>query len=103
MSDISIPDNVLVKVVETGEGREISIRDNVAERLRDRVADLRGAVLAGAQALNADLDQLPEQPQWQANKLEAKFGITLTADAGVVLSRAGAEATFEVTISFSRK
>jgi hypothetical protein len=102
LSESTVPEDVFVQVVETDGGREIAWGANVTERLRDRLDELRAAVVAGAQVVNADLDQLPERPHWRVSELSATFGVTLTADAGVLLSRAGAEATFEVTVTFSR-
>lgn len=102
LSEPTVPGNVLVQIVETDGGREIAWGGNVTDRLRDRIDELRAAVVAGAQVVNADLDQLPEQPNWRVSELSATFGVTLTADAGVLLSRAGAQATFEVTVTFSR-
>jgi len=34
--------------------------------------------------------------------VSASFGITLAAEAGVLLSKASTEATFDVTITFQR-
>ena len=38
----------------------------------------------------------------EIKEVAASFGITLTAEAGVILSKASAEATFEVTVTFAR-
>ena len=34
--------------------------------------------------------------------MSASFGITLTAEAGVIVSKASAGATFEVSVTFTR-
>ncbi|WBB91417.1 CU044_2847 family protein [Verrucosispora sp. WMMC514] len=102
MPEFSDSADVLVRVVDVTAGRAIG-RASVVDKLQDRIAELRAGMLAGARAVSADLDQLPERQHWQVSELSATFGVTLTADAGVVLSRAGAEATFEVTVTFTRK
>lgn len=99
----AVPGSVVVQVVSVGQGREISWGGNVVERLRDRLGDVQAAIVAGAQAISADLDSLPVQQNWQVGELSATFGVTLSAEAGVVLSRAAAESTFEVTVTFQRK
>jgi hypothetical protein len=43
--------------------------------------------------------KLDERHGWRVSSLEAKFGLTLSAEAGVVVSRASAEASFEVTVT----
>lgn len=96
-------DVVLVQVVNAASGREISWGGNAVERLRDRIGDIQAAVMAGARAISTDLDSLPAQQTWQVRELSATFAITLSAEAGVVLSRAAAESTFEVTVTFERK
>ncbi len=93
---------VLVQVLPTADQqREIGWGD-LAERLEDRLGEIRTAIMAGVRAVDTDLDGLPERPGWQVRELSAKFGVTLKAEAGVVLSRAGAESTFEVTVTFAR-
>ncbi|MEU8663820.1 CU044_2847 family protein [Actinoplanes philippinensis] len=102
MSDAEIPGSVVVQVVDVADGREISWNNGLVERLKDRAADVRSAIVAGAQAINADVNELPTADGWRIKELSATFGITLSAEAGVVLSRASAESTFEVTVTIER-
>ncbi|MGC4807444.1 CU044_2847 family protein [Micromonospora sp. DT233] len=103
MPESDVPEPVLIQVVEVAGGREIGWGGNAVEQLRTRVADIQAAVIAGARAVSADLDSLPTQQNWQASEVSATFGITLSAEAGVVLSRASAESSFEVTVTYQRK
>jgi hypothetical protein len=98
-----LPDSVSVQVVDVADGRQISWGSAAVERLNDRLTDVRAAIVAGANAINIDFDGLPAQPGWQVNEVSATFGVTLTAEAGVVLSKASMEATFEVTVTLQRK
>ena len=91
---------VLVQVAELRPGREIGRGANLAEQLSDRLEDIRSAISAGAQAVAQSLEGLPSAPSWQLSEVSASFGITLTAEVGVILSKASAEATFEVTVSY---
>jgi hypothetical protein len=93
---------VLVQVVPVDEGREIGWGESTAEQLRNRLEDIRLAVKEGAKAVADSLEGLPDTKGWQLGEVSAKFGVTLTAEAGVILSRASAGATFEVTVFFKR-
>ena len=95
---------VLVPVVDvTGPSREIGWGSNVSELLTARIGDIRDAIQAGAASVATGLADLPDVQDWQVKEVEASFGIMLAAEAGVILSKASTEATFEVKITFSRK
>ena len=93
---------VLVQVVPVDEGREIGWGANIAEQLRNRLEDIRLAIAEGAKAVADSLEGLPGAKGWRLGEVSAKFGVTLTAQAGVILSNASAGATFEVTVLFKR-
>ena len=94
---------VLVPVVEIADaGREISWGSNVSELLTARLVDIRDAIQAGAGSVATSLAELPVVENWHVKEVEASFGITLAAEAGVILSKASTEATFEVKITFAR-
>lgn len=101
MSDAAVADGVVVQVVELSGGREISWGDGAVERLRDRMSDVQAAVVAGVRAVAANVT--PDLSGWEVAELQAKFGVTLNAEAGVVVSRATTGATFEVTVTLRRK
>ena len=96
----AVADGVVVQVVEVAGGREISWGDGAVERLRDRLSDVQAAVVAGVRAVAATVT--PDLSGWEVAELQAKFGVTLTAEAGVVVSRATTGATFEVTVTLRR-
>ena len=93
---------VLVQVVPVDEGREIGWGESTAEQLRNRLEDVQLAIKEGAKAVAESLKGLPSAEGWQLGEVSAKFGVTLTAQAGVILSSASAGATFEVTVLFKR-
>ena len=93
---------VLVQVVPVDEGREIGWGDSTAEQLRNRLEDIRRAIAEGAKAVADSLEGLPGAKGWQLGEVSASFGVTLTAEAGVILSKATAGATFEVTVLYKR-
>jgi Trypsin-co-occurring domain 1 len=101
MSD-DVADIVFVPVVEITTGREIGWNTNVSEMLRSRLSDIKAAISAGAESVASSLTSLPTAETWQVKEVSASFGITLAAEAGVLLSKASTEATFDVTITFQR-
>jgi hypothetical protein len=94
---------VLVQVVEVDSDREIGWASNLAEQLQGRLDDIRAAIVAGSGTVANSLVSLPSAEGWVLDEVSAAFGITLTAEAGVILSKASAAATFDVTVKFSRK
>ncbi|MDQ0946134.1 hypothetical protein QFZ24_000057 [Streptomyces phaeochromogenes] len=48
------------------------------------------------------LAQIPERDGWRVASMDVTFGLTLAAEAGVILSKASAEASFEVTLTVER-
>lgn len=101
---MSEPDagQVLVQVVQVDEGRQIGWGSNLTERLNARLEDVQTAITSGAQAVAGGLPGLPHVSDWRVREVTGTFGLSLTAEAGVILSRASTEATFEVSVTFER-
>jgi len=102
MNDANSEEKVLVQVVSVGERREIGWGRSTAEELQNRLEDIRCAIAEGAKAVANSLEGLPSAEGWQLGEVSAKFGVTLTASAGVILSTASVGATFEVTVLYQR-
>ena len=98
------PERVWVQVidVDVAADREITFGRNLAEGLSDRADDIRGAIEAGSESVAKSLQSLAAPEGWQLGEVSASFGITLTAEAGVIVSKASAGATFEVSVKFTR-
>ena len=98
------PDQVWVQVVDVNVAadREITFGKSLAEGLVDRQDDIQGAIEAGSQMVAKSLGALPSPDGWRLGEVSASFGITLTAEAGVIVSKASAAATFEVSVTFTR-
>jgi hypothetical protein len=90
---------VLIQVVAE-EGREIGWGQNRAERLEARAGDIRAGVETAARMVADSITTLPEPEAWKLCEVTASFGITLTAEAGVLISKVAAGATFEVSLTF---
>lgn len=95
--------NILVRVAPVDSvGRKIS-RPDVAQALQDRARDIINGVKAGTSAIANSLSELASPDGWSIQKVDAVFGITLAAEGSVIVSKASAEASFEVTVSFERR
>ncbi|UIX33242.1 CU044_2847 family protein [Streptomyces sp. GQFP] len=93
---------VLVQVASLDGNRQIRSNTALPEALSGRVDDIRAAMRVGGESVLAGADALPADEKWRLSELSAKFGITLTAEAGVIVSKATAGCTFEVTLTFQR-
>jgi len=93
---------VLVQVVPLEPDREIGWGSTRAAQLQARLGDIRSAIVAGSEAVVQSLDALPSAKDWTLGEVSASFGITLTGEAGVILSKVSAGATFEVTVVFRK-
>jgi hypothetical protein len=99
---VELPDFVKVRVFDRVSGREAAWSDGLVEKLKDRAEEIRTAIIAGATAVAVDLDSLAKTSQWQADQLTIAFGLSLTAESGVVVTKAALETTFDVSVSFRR-
>ncbi|MGW7385452.1 CU044_2847 family protein [Streptomyces sp. NPDC054794] len=95
---------VRVETVElNGHGaRQISSRTRQSASLADRSEELQEAIRQASTIAQDSLAQVPERHGWSVTGMEVSFGITLAAEAGVILSKASAEASFEVTLTVER-
>lgn len=91
---------VLVQVLPVDGSREIGWGSNRVAVFRDRLGDVREAVVSGAQAVAGSLPGLPSAEGWQLHEVTGSFGISLTAEGGVILTKATAGMTFEITVTF---
>ena len=72
------------------------------QNLADRLEDVKAAIAAGARAVADSLPGLPMASGWAVDEVTGSFGLSLTAEAGVILTKASVETTFEVTVTYKR-
>lgn len=94
---------VYVPVVSVEAGRQIGWGSNAIDQLDRHRVSIQAAVLEGARTVAQSLSTLTPPESWQLKEVQATFGIILTAEAGVILSKASAETTFEVSVTFARQ
>jgi hypothetical protein len=96
--------SVWVETVELDSSgtRQIKQRGRTTALLRDRADDIESAVQEASAIVQESVAKVQDKDGWRMKSVEVKFGLVLTAEAGVVLSRASAEASFEVTLTIER-
>jgi hypothetical protein len=93
---------VLVQAVSLDDSRHIGFRSSrVAEDLHNRLDDIEHALRSSVGSIAKTLPDLTSPAGWHISEISAAFGITLAAEAGVIVSKASGEATFEVSVSFT--
>ena len=97
--------NVRVETIELDSSgtQQIRPRGRTTALLRDRADDIEAAVQEASAIVQESVAKVHDKDGWQTKSVEVKFGLVLTAEAGVVLSRASAEASFEVTLTIERR
>jgi Trypsin-co-occurring domain 1 len=90
-----------VKFEQSGS-RQIRTKTSTTELLQDRRPDIEAAVREASSIIQDSVAKVEDKPGWRLKTLEAKFGLTLAAEAGVILSKVSAEASFEVTVTIER-
>jgi len=87
--------------VDSSGSRQIRSKERSTALLRDRRDDIEAAVREASSILQSSAN-LADQDGWRVTNLEAKFALTLSAEAGVILSKVSAEACLEIRISIER-
>lgn len=82
--------------------RQISSRTRTSAALGERAAELEEAIVQASDIAQQSLAHVPDRNGWQVSSMAVTFGLTLAAEAGVILSKASAEASFEVTLTVER-
>ena len=96
--------DVFVQVVplnDVDRGCEIGWGSDAAETLVKRLADIKAAISSGVSALADGLSELRATVGWEVSEVKGTFGLTLAAEAGVILTKASTECTFEVEVTFT--
>lgn len=89
-------------VLDAAGSRQIAARTRPTSSLGDRASEVEEAIVQASSIAQQSLAQVPERDGWQVTSMDVTFGLTLAAEAGVILSKASAEASFEVTLTVER-
>jgi len=91
---------VSVQTFDVTDGRrQIAPTVRGQDLLRDRRSDILAAITEATEVLQAAADHVRTESGWRVSSIQATFGVVLTAEAGVILSKASAEASLEVAIT----
>lgn len=100
MSDAAV--RVETVTLDRTGSRQIRSKDRSTESLAGRREEIQAAIEQASSILQDAAAASPEAEGWRVTTLEATFGLTIAAEAGIVVSKASAEASFEVTITIER-
>ncbi|MFG3258766.1 CU044_2847 family protein [Streptomyces sp. NPDC048172] len=82
--------------------RQIGARPRASAALSERSEDVRAAIVQASEIAQRSVAEVPRRDGWSVSTMEITFGLTLAAEAGVILSKASAEASFEITLTVER-
>jgi hypothetical protein len=82
--------------------REIGWAENLTASLQDRLPDLQAAIHAGVSAVSTSLVHIPKPSGWKIDTVETRFGISLTAEGGAIIAKAGLGTTLDVNVKLTR-
>lgn len=95
-----INDDIRVQVVELSSGRQVGFGTGATEALGQRARDLRRGIVVVVRIVRESLGGVAAVQGWHQREVAVTFGITLTAESGVVVARASTEASFEVKVTY---
>ena len=88
--------------IDIEDKREIKSRYPEVLSLTERSAEIKAAISETVDILRQSATFAnKESSGWRVDTLEASFSVTLAAEAGVMVTKASAEACFEVTITLA--
>ena len=93
-------DDVFVQVVDVSSGQEIAWHEPFAEKLSDRLADVRTRDRGGFGDRRSEPAEVDATEGWRLAEVSASFGVTLSAEASILVSKASGSSTFEISVSF---
>lgn len=83
-------------------GRQISATSRTSSLLEERRAEIEAGIASAADIVRSSMVSAEEKHGWRVSSVEATFGITLSAETGVIITKASAEASLEVTMTIER-
>src|SRR5690348_10646242 len=89
--------------LDSSSNRQIKAATRTTALLQDRRDDIESAIREASTIIQESVDTVEGKSGWHVKRVDAKFGLMLAAEAGVVISRASAEASFELTITIERE
>ncbi|MFF9090551.1 CU044_2847 family protein [Streptomyces sp. NPDC014991] len=88
--------------LDAAGNRQIASRTRTTSSLGERASEIEEAIVQASSIAQQSLAQVSQRDGWRITSLDVTFGLTLAAEAGVILSKASAEASFEVTLTVER-
>jgi Trypsin-co-occurring domain 1 len=95
--------NVRVEVVPRGTGGDLAGRRPEPEPYEARAGELADGIVYVAVQMRDRLDEMRATAarSWRLDTVEVQFGLAVQAEAGLIVARASAGATFTATLTWS--
>lgn len=95
---------MLVETVQldSSGSRQIASKARATALLRDRRAEIEAAVREASSIAQEAAASTDDRKGWRVKTVEAQFGLMIGAEAGVIVSKASADASFQITVTIER-
>lgn len=94
-------DNIKIEVYEiSNDGRtRVGGGSKIVEKTKEEMEEMINATSGFAQDAAKNISRMDYKP----DEIQIKFGVKLTAEAGVVFAKAATEGNFEFTLTWKRE
>ncbi|GAB3965552.1 CU044_2847 family protein [Plantactinospora veratri] len=96
------PVRVEVFPTDGTDPRQIGPNRRLTTLLQERADDIGTAVRDISRMLRESVESEPEESGFRVSTVTSTFGLSLATSGGVVVTRASAEVSFEVTLTIER-
>ena len=96
------PVRVEVFATDDAEIRQIGPGRRLSTLLQERADEIGGAVREISRLLRESVDERPDDTGFRVSTVTSTFGLSLATGGGVLVTRASAEVSFEVTLTIER-
>ena len=98
--DLADGGSVLVEVADDSSGRPVTRGGRQEELVTSATASLEQALDGLGPVVKGVVSQLREAADWP-DEVSVEFAVKLSADANVIIARAGGEANFKIALRWS--
>ncbi|WP_405472631.1 CU044_2847 family protein [Paenarthrobacter ilicis] len=91
-----------VHVEGNGPTSPIGSHRPLAEMIRNRQEDINNAVGSISGLIRSSLQRLQSDDEWKLDQFEANVGVSLTAEAGAVITKASSTGTIGIKLTYKR-
>jgi hypothetical protein len=91
-----------VRIGGSGPTSPIGPQKPLAEIMKSRQEDINNAVGSISSLIRASLQRLQSDDEWRLDQFEANVGVSLTAEAGALITKASSTGTIGIKLTYKR-